>query len=97
MGFLALKRDLALRLEDASAEPLTIAELGHGESAGIEGFTENFAHSERYSELGFTAGTPVLLLRRALFGDPLVILVRGTRYALRKADAAGIRVKKLLS
>lgn len=90
MGFLSFKRDLALETDGAG----TLAGLAHGESADIAGFAQDFAHGDRYSELGFTAGTTVKLLRRALFGDPLVILVRGTRYALRKADAQRIQVKK---
>ena len=79
----------------ADASYGTLAELTHGETADITGFANDFTHDDRYTELGFTPGTTVTLLCRALFGDPIVILVRGTRYALRRVDAAGILVKKL--
>lgn len=42
----------------------------------------------RLLELGLTAGTEVELLRRAPWGDPLELVVRGTRLCLRREDAA---------
>lgn len=46
----------------------------------------------RLLELGMTPGTPVEVVRRAPFGDPIEILLRGTRLCLRRADAAAFGV-----
>ena len=43
--------------------------------------------------LGATAGAPMILLRTAPFGDPLIFAVKDTRFAIRKADAKGISVR----
>ena len=42
----------------------------------------------RLLEMGMTEGVVVTLTRRAPFGDPLEIELRGTRLCLRKDDAA---------
>lgn len=89
MGFLALTQNLILK---DTAE--TLSDLKAGESAVISGLAQDFAHGERFTELGFTAGTSVTILRKALFGDPIQIHIRGTRYALRKSDANRIRIRK---
>jgi ferrous iron transport protein A len=41
----------------------------------------------RLLEMGMTEGTPFALTRRAPFGDPLEIELRGTRLVLRAASA----------
>lgn len=46
----------------------------------------------RLVELGMTPGTPVAIVRRAPFGDPIEIELRGTRLCLRRADAAAFGV-----
>lgn len=44
-------------------------------------------------DLGFVSGEPVQVLRRAaLGGDPLVVRVGTSTYALRRAEAACVRV-----
>ena len=44
-------------------------------------------------ELGFVAGERVLLMARALpGGDPLVVRIAESKFALRRAEAACIRV-----
>lgn len=48
----------------------------------------------RLKEMGLVEGARVVLTRRAPFGDPLEIEVRGTRLCLRKADAARFRVRR---
>ena len=44
----------------------------------------------RLLDLGFTPGEPVAVVRSTPFGDPLVVVVRGTQLALRKREAAWI-------
>jgi ferrous iron transport protein A len=46
------------------------------------------------AEIGFVHGEPVSLLARALpGGDPLVVRVGHSTFALRRAEAACVRVK----
>ena len=89
MGFLALTQNLVIQ---KNAE--TLDELKTGESAVIMGLSQDFSSCERFTELGFTTGTQITILRKALFGDPIQIGIRGTRYALRKSDASCIRIRK---
>jgi Fe2+ transport system protein FeoA len=48
----------------------------------------------RLCEMGLVPGTPVRVTRRAPWGDPLEIAVRGTRVVLRAADAAAFLVRR---
>lgn len=50
--------------------------------------------SRRLRELGFVKGEPVRLLTRGPFGaEPLLVQVGYTRFALRRAEAARVRVR----
>lgn len=50
--------------------------------------------SRRLRELGFVRGEPVRLLTRGPFGaEPLLIQIGYTRFALRRAEAARVRVQ----
>lgn len=89
MGFLALTQNLVVE-----KNVKTLDELKTGESAVILGLSQDFSYCERFTELGFTTGTNVTILRKALFGDPIQIRIRGTRYALRKSDAGRIHIRK---
>lgn len=46
----------------------------------------------RLLELGMTQGTDIAVVRRAPFGDPIEVELRGTRLCLRRADAAAFGV-----
>ena len=49
--------------------------------------------AQQLEDLGFTAGEPVSVRRRAAFGgDPLVVRVGDSTYALRRAEAACVRL-----
>ena len=47
----------------------------------------------RLSDLGLTAGTPVLCLRKSPAGDPVLYRIRGTMLALRKKDSSRVFVE----
>lgn len=47
---------------------------------------------DRLVELGFTAGAPIRLLRKAPFGGPLQVQIRDFVLSLRRADASCIHV-----
>ena len=52
------------------------------------------AVARRLGELGFVAGEPVRLVTRGPFGgDPVLVQVGGTRFALRRAEAARVAVE----
>jgi len=45
-------------------------------------------------EMGFTAGTPLELLRVAPMGDPMTVRVRGYQLSLRRSEAMAITVRR---
>jgi ferrous iron transport protein A len=51
--------------------------------------------AERLAEIGFLPGERVRLLARALFGEPLAVRVGSDTFALRRSEAACIRVVAL--
>ena len=52
------------------------------------------AIAQRLRDLGFVAGEPVRLVARGPLGaDPLLVQIGYTRFALRRAEAARIRVQ----
>lgn len=49
--------------------------------------------ARRLRELGFVSGEPVRILALApLGGDPLLVLIGSTRFALRRSEAARVTV-----
>lgn len=55
---------------------------------------DNDPIARRLRELGFVAGEPVEIVASAPFGgDPLLVQVGFTRFALRRAEAARVRVR----
>ena len=51
--------------------------------------------TRRLGELGFVPGTEVQLVRRAPFGDPIEIELRGYRVCLRREQLEGLLVEPL--
>ncbi len=49
--------------------------------------------AERLAEIGFLPGERVRVLARALFGEPLAVRVGSDTFALRRAEAACVRVR----
>jgi Fe2+ transport system protein FeoA len=70
----------------------TLADLAVGGSARVVSVREAGALGERLMEMGLTPGTPITLVRRGLFGDPLQLEVRGYMLSLRRAQARSIDV-----
>jgi ferrous iron transport protein A len=62
-----------------------------GVVAGVEARAEFDPIAARLGDLGFVAGEPVRVVARGpLGGDPLVVQVGYTRFALRRAEAARV-------
>jgi len=59
----------------------------------VEDRSPNDPVARRLRELGFVAGEPVEIVARGPFGaEPLLVQVGFTRFALRRAEAARVRV-----
>jgi Fe2+ transport system protein FeoA len=54
---------------------------------------EHFAR--RLMDLGMTPGTEIALVRRAPFGDPIELVVRGSHFSIRRSEADRIHVEAL--
>ncbi|WP_293367671.1 FeoA family protein [Nevskia sp.] len=60
----------------------------------VEDSTVSDPIAARLRDLGFVSGEPVRLVARGpLGGDPLVVQIGYTRFALRKAEAARVFVR----
>ncbi len=74
----------------------SLASVRPGERVVVDGFATDRpdapAPARRLQDLGLVPGTTVGVERRAPLGDPTVYVVRGTRLAIRAADAAWVLV-----
>jgi ferrous iron transport protein A len=90
-------------LSDTSSVPL--ADLRRGdlalvtglaEVAALQGGASDSALLTRLRDLGFIAGARCEVIARMWFGgDPLVVRIGGSTFALRRAEAAAVRVNRL--
>lgn len=73
--------------------PATLCDLTAGASAVIQDIPSGHdEHITRLRELGLVPGTKIRLVRRAPFGDPIEVSVRGSRLAMRRSEAKHIRI-----
>ncbi len=75
-------------------ESVRLCDIPTGRSASILGFTDGTksGFQSKLLELGLTRGCSVRVTGLAPLGDPMMVLVRGCQLAIRKDDAAYIRV-----
>jgi ferrous iron transport protein A len=96
-----MKQELEnLAAEPGAAQPTSspkreksLAEAAHGIWHLIKTLVGPAEACDRLLDLGFTPDAEVKIALIAPLGDPLVVVVRGTRLALRKDEAAWIIVK----
>jgi ferrous iron transport protein A len=74
---------------------MTLHHTPPGGHARIRRLSGEPAVRERLAELGLTPGQRVRLLRRAPLGDPLELLVRGYRLAVRRDEADAVEVESV--
>ncbi len=78
------------------ADPPTLAALPVGRTrlvAAVHAPTEAPEWGRWLADLGFTAGEPVTVMARGFpGGDPLVVRVGASTFALRRAEAACVRL-----
>lgn len=79
---------------NSAAPALSLAHLAPGEEARVLRVRGEGLASERLRELGFTAGTLVLFVRRAPMGDPLCFRLRHTELCLRRGEASLIDIER---
>ncbi len=74
---------------------MTLNALAPGQRATIRHLGEMAGNDSlcRMAELGFTEGTSITLVRRAPFGDPLVVRILGYELCIRASEAACIQVE----
>lgn len=72
----------------------TLADLARGEEGTVEALDLAEADARRLMELGFVPGARVVAGRAAPGGDPRVFRVDGSEFALRKATAARVRLRR---
>jgi Fe2+ transport system protein FeoA len=71
----------------------SLAGAAHGVWHQVESLTGPEDGCYRLLDLGFTPGAEVKIAQAAPLGEPLIVVLRGTRLALRKNEAAWIIVK----
>ncbi|WP_291561949.1 MULTISPECIES: FeoA family protein [unclassified Clostridium] len=72
---------------------MSINDLKLGDIAYIQGLNCDEKLSKRLLALGFIEGTKVIMKKVAPLGDPIIINLRGTDFAIRKKDARNIFIK----
>jgi DtxR family transcriptional regulator, Mn-dependent transcriptional regulator len=79
-----------------AAEWASLAQLGLGETAEVAGLSPacRGAERRRFLDLGILPGTPVTATLRSPSGDPTAYLIRGALIALRREQAALVRVRE---
>lgn len=70
----------------------TAADLTFGEKGIINSIDLSHPSSRRILEIGFTPGQEIELITRTAFNDPLAFSLRGSIIAMRKNEAASIKV-----
>jgi len=88
---------------DIHPAPIPLAQLRRGETGVVSGLdaqrtfgdssSDSAALLARLRDLGFVAGARCEILARMwLGGDPLVVRIGGSTFALRRAEAAAVHV-----
>jgi Fe2+ transport system protein FeoA len=75
--------------------PLTLAELPVGVGAIVQSLPSAHSGLTRLREMGMVPGTRVRVVRRAPLGEPIEVSLRGSQFAMRNHEAAGISVSPL--
>lgn len=75
---------------------MTLTQLPSGQDSTVLGVVDIHAGdgvARRLRELGFVPGQSVRIVARAPFGgDPILVQIGGTRFALRRTEAARVMV-----
>jgi Fe2+ transport system protein FeoA len=75
---------------------ITIDDLGNGEKFKVIKVVLAKEIGKRLADMGFTHGAEGRVVRSALLGDPLQIRIRGYDVMIRRAEARGVEVARLI-
>ncbi len=73
----------------------TLADLKDGQQAEVSRLLLPEDAGWKLMEMGFGAGRPVKVIRRAPLGDPLEVEILGYRLAIRLNEARGVQVVRV--
>lgn len=77
------------------SKELNLSDMLKGVIYQVTGFDDEFSpYAEKLHKMGFVVGTPVERAPVATT-DPMIVHIRGSRIALRRKEALGVRVKPL--
>jgi len=79
-------------MTDPQDNIVLLSQLKRGQSGKIYDFIEESDTCARLEEMGVTPGEKVEIVRFAPLGDPIEIRIRGYLLAMRKEEAALIKV-----
>ena len=68
----------------------TLANLKPGQSGVVRELTAEGAVKQRFLDMGITRGVSIIMERRAPFGDPLAVRLRGYSLSIRRDEAKKI-------
>jgi Fe2+ transport system protein FeoA len=74
---------------------MVLSDIKCGESCRVKKIDNDLASINRLNDLGLTCGVVVTLVKKAPFGDPLLIRLRNFMLAIRLFDAQKITVEML--
>jgi ferrous iron transport protein A len=80
-------------LGSRSTVPLTLDALDPRVPASVVDIVSDALERARWlNEIGFVPGEPLMVMIRAYGGDPLVVRIGASTFALRRSEAACVRV-----
>ena len=91
--FLRTKLKVLFIFRSGLGELMRLLDAMHNEWYQIARLDGPEEDCHRLLDLGFTPGEEVSVVQSVPLGDPLIVLVRGTRLALRRREAAWIWVQ----
>lgn len=81
---------------DAIAQAHSLAQLPYGVVAtviGVDASSGGAALTRRLAEIGFLPGEQVRVMARVVGGDPIAVRIGTSTFALRRHEAACVRVR----
>lgn len=72
---------------------MSLVDALHNRSYRVKGVEGPDDECRRLLDLGITPGEELAVVQSVPLGDPVVVIVRGMRLALRRREAAWIRVQ----
>ena len=72
---------------------MSLLDALHNRSYRVDGVDGPDDERRRLLDLGITPGEELAVVQSVPLGDPLVVMVRGMRLALRRREASWIRVQ----